>query len=99
MAELIADFVDEAERLAHQMEKAISDGAFSRVRDLALRLADSGAGFGFEAVTKAAHDALTALATSRSVAASSGPLRQLIDLCHRLGCSRAARPIRTSNAS
>jgi CheY-like chemotaxis protein len=95
MAELIADFVDEAQRLAHQMEKAISDGAFSRVRDLTLRLAGSGAGFGFEAVTKAARDALTALDTSRSVAASSGPLRRLIDLCHRLGCSRAARPIRT----
>lgn len=99
MSELIADFVDEAERLAHQMEKAISDGAFSRVRDLTQRLAASGAEFGFEAVTKAARDALAALVTSRSVAASSGPLRQLIDLCHRLGCSRAARPIRASNAS
>ncbi len=99
MSERIADFVDEAERLAHQMEKAISDGAFSRVRDLTQRLAGSGAGSGFEAVTKAARDALTALDTSRSVAASSGPLRRLIDLCHRLGCSRAARPIRASNAS
>ncbi len=95
MAELIVDFINEARRAGHQLGKAVTVGDSQRARELCLRLAGSGSGYGFDGVTGAARDALTALETSNNVLeAASGQLRRLMDICRRLGCSRAVTPVR-----
>lgn len=95
MAELIVDFINEARRAGHQLGKAVTVGDAQRARQLCLRLAGSGSGYGFDELTGAARDAITALETSNNVLeAASSPLRRLMETCQRLGCSRAVTPVR-----
>ena len=92
MAELIADFVDEALLKSHQLDKALDDEKLSGAREICLELIGSGAGFGFNAVTEAARDALTAVDTAQSNKDAQAPMRRLIGICQRLRCSNSARP-------
>jgi CheY-like chemotaxis protein len=94
MAELIADFIEQTQREAHQLEKALAGGEVSGVRELCLGLAGSGTGYGFDSLTEAARNALTALDTSQSRKDIEGPLRRLISVCQRLRCGSSVRPMR-----
>jgi len=93
MAELIADFVDEVQKKAQTLNKAIEDAELKTVRRLCLDLIGSGAGFGFDAVTEAARDALTAIDTAQTKTDADAPLRRLIAICQRLRCGSAVRPV------
>ncbi len=92
MAELIADFIEEAGRQAHQLRKALAAGDLEQTRSACLALAGSGSGFGFEPVTEAARDSLTALNTSKEREQVEGPLRRLVGICERLSCASSVRP-------
>lgn len=92
MAELVADFVEEAQRRAHQLERVIESDGLDGVREICLELMGSGAGFGFEALTEAARDAVIALDSSQSKKDSAAPLRRLASLCQRLRCGSSVRP-------
>ncbi len=95
MPELIADFVEEAQRKVIAVEKALETNELTGIRELCLELIGSGAGFGFGPVTDAARDALTALDTSQSKKDAEAPLRRLISICQRLRCGNSVRPIGT----
>ena len=92
MAELIADFIEEAGRQAHELRKALAAGDLELTRSACLALAGSGSGFGFEPVTEAARDSLTALDTSQEREQAEGPLRRLVGICERLCCGSSVRP-------
>ncbi len=94
MAELIADFVDEAQWKSALLEKALETDELASIRELCLDLIGSGAGFGFDSVTESARDALTALDTSQSRKDVEGPVRRLAALCQRLRCGSSVRPMR-----
>jgi CheY-like chemotaxis protein len=94
MSELILDFIEQAQRMAHQLEKSIDAGETSGVREICLGLAGSGSGYGFPLLTDAARDCLTALGTSQSRKDVENPLRRLVGICQRLRCGNASRPLK-----
>ena len=96
MAELIADFVDEAQKKAHLLNNAMEQAKLTAARELCLKLVGSGAGFGFDAVTEAARDALTAIDTAQAKTDADAPLRRLIAICKRLRCGSSVRPMDAS---
>ena len=92
MAELIADFVDEVQKKAHLLQKATEQAEPTAARELCLNLVGSGAGFGFDVITEAARDALTAIDTAQAKTDADAPLRRLIAICQRLRCAGSIRP-------
>ena len=93
MAELIADFVDEVQKKAQVLHKATEQAELTTVRQLCLDLIGSGSGFGFDAVTAAARDALTAIDTAQAKTDADAPLRRLVAICQRLRCGSSVRPM------
>ena len=96
MAELIADFVGDARGKAHQIEKGLEEEGLPGMREVCLELIGSGAGHGFDSVTEAARDALTALETSQKPGDGKGPLRRLMLICQQLRCGNSVRPMTDS---
>ena len=96
MAELIADFIVDAHGKAQQIDKAITRGELTGVREWCLSLMGSGSGHGFAALTEAARDALTAVDTTNSAKDAEGPLRRVVSICSRLRCESSVRPITDS---
>jgi CheY-like chemotaxis protein len=94
MPDLIVDFIEQAQRAAQQIEKSLEAGELVGMREICLRLAGSGAGFGFGTVTGAARDAQTALDTAQDRNAMTAPLRRLAAICRRLRCANTVRPTR-----
>ena len=94
MPELIFEFIEQAQRMAHQLEKSLDAGETGGVREICLGLAGSGSGYGFPLLTDAARDALTALGTSQSRQDVEAPLRRLVAICQRLRCGSASRPLK-----
>ncbi len=92
MAELVADFVDEAQRKAGQIEKAVRDDSAKAMRETCMELLGSGSGFGFAAVTEAARDAITSLDTAAETKDAHVSIRRLVAICRRLRCAGASRP-------
>ena len=92
MAELIADFVDDALRHAQHIDLALKKEDLDGMRELCLELTGLGVGFGFDSVTEAARDALTAMDLSHEEKDAVGPLRRLAAICHRLRCGSSVRP-------
>ncbi len=92
MAELITDFIEQAQRKANALEKALKDEDKGRVREAVLALMGSGAGYGFEGLTEAARATLIALETSSNLKDLEAPLRRLVAICQRLRCSSSVRP-------
>ena len=95
MPELIADFIEDAQVKAHQIDRAIKRGVLDGVRELCLSLAGSGMGHGFEALTEAARDALLALDTAAKPQDAHPPLRRVVSLCSRIRCGTSVRPARS----
>lgn len=87
MAELLIEFIEETQRLAHRLAKAASEEDFSAARELCLRLSGSGSNHGFDQLSAAARDALRALDTAGDIAASRGQIRRLISFCRRMQCT------------
>lgn len=93
MAELIADFVDEVQKKAQVLHQATEQAELTTVRQLCMDLIGSGSGFGFDAVTAAACDALTAIDTAQAKTDADAPLRRLVAICQRLRCGSSVRPM------
>jgi CheY-like chemotaxis protein len=94
MPELILEFIEQAQRMADQLERSLDAGEAGGVREICLGLAGSGSGYGFPLLTDAARDALTALGTSQSRKDFETPLRRLVTICQRLRCGNASRPMK-----
>jgi hypothetical protein len=92
MPELILEFIEQAQRMALQLEKSLDGGEVGGVREICLALAGSGSGFGFSTLTDAARDAMTAVDTSQSRQDIDAPLRRLVSICQRLRCGNTVRP-------
>jgi CheY-like chemotaxis protein len=91
---LILEFIEQAQRMAVQLEKSLDAGETGGVREICLGLAGSGSGHGFPLLTDAARDALTALGTSQSRKDVEPSLRRLVAICQRLRCGNASRPMK-----
>jgi CheY-like chemotaxis protein len=94
MPELILEFIEQAQRMAHQLEKSLEAGETGGAREICLGLAGSGSGYGFPLLTDAARDAIMALGTSQSRKDAESPLRRLVAICQRLRCGNASRPLK-----
>ena len=92
MAEIIADYLNDVQKKVRQLEKTKDHPGLTLARTISLELLDSGAGFGFDAVSDAARDALMAIDTGQSKKDAEAPLQRLIALCRRLRCGRSVRP-------
>jgi CheY-like chemotaxis protein len=99
MAELLIEYIEEAQRLSHRLTKAVEDEDFPVARELCLRLAGSGANHGFDQVSVAARDALRALDAAGDVASSLTPLRRVVSICARIRCTASLLPSRASAAA
>lgn len=93
MAELIADFIADVQGMAKLIEKAVGRGDVKGLREKCLGLMGSGSGHGFEPLTEAARDALTALDTTQSPKDAVAPLRRVVSVCRRLRCGNSVRPL------
>ena len=93
MAELIADFVDDMQKMTHQLQKAMEKTDVAAARELCVELVGSGTGFGFGSVTEAARDALTAIDTAQNKQDAKPSLKRLVGICQRLRCGSSARPM------
>jgi CheY-like chemotaxis protein len=96
MAGLLAEFIEETQRLAHRLAKAMENEQFAVVRELCLRMAGSGSNHGFDQLGVAARDAMRALDTVGEVSAAVGPLRRLVSICQRMRSSRSVPLPRSS---
>ncbi|MHC4109071.1 MAG: response regulator, partial [Planctomycetota bacterium] len=92
MGELIADFIEEAQRNVQRLEKAVAAENTATAREFLMGLMGSGSGHGFTALTEAARDALTALDTGNDLSAAAPSIRRLISVCGRLRCATSVRP-------
>ena len=92
MAEIIADYVNDVQKKVRQLEKTKDHPGTTLARTVCLDLLDSGASFGFDAVTDAARDALMAIDTGQSRKDADAPLQRLIALCRRLRCGTSVSP-------
>ncbi len=91
MRQLVADFIDEAQRKANQVEKSIG-AETGNPREACLELLGAAPGFGFDALTEAARDALTALDTTERRTDAEGALWRLVAICRRMRCATTVRP-------
>jgi CheY-like chemotaxis protein len=94
MAELVLEFIEQAQRKAIQLQRLLDAGESNGLREICLGLAGSGGGHGFPSLTEAARDALTALDTSQARHDAEAPLRRLISICQRLRCANTVRPLK-----
>jgi CheY-like chemotaxis protein len=94
MPELILEFIEQAQRMALQLERSLEGGEVGGVREICLALAGSGSGFGFSTLTDSARDAMTAMDTSQSRKDIEAPLRRLVSICQRLRCGNTVRPVK-----
>lgn len=94
MPDLILEFIEQAQRMAVQLEKSLDAGETGGVREICLGLAGSGSGHGFPVLTDAARDALTAVDTSQSRKDVEPALRRLVAICQRLRCGNTSRPMK-----
>jgi CheY-like chemotaxis protein len=94
MPELILEFIEQAQRAAHQLEKSLDAGETGGAREICLGLAGSGSGYGFPLLTDAARDAMTSVGTSQSRKDVEPALRRLVAICQRLRCGNASRPMK-----
>ncbi len=92
MPELIGEFIEQAQRMARQLEKSLDAGETGSLREICLGLAGSGRGYGFPVLTDAARDAITALDTSQNRKDCEAPLRRLGEICRRLRCGNVSPP-------
>lgn len=79
---LVERFVEEARGLATQIDFGLRNNDAVRIAKIASRLRTSGATYGFEPITAAAHAAETML-VEKGLAGASAELRRLRDLCRR----------------
>lgn len=93
MAELIVDYIEQCQRKAQALDRILKGTEVAGVREICLDLIGSGGGHGFDALTEAARDALSALETSSSRKDVEGPLRRLVSICQRLRCGTSVRPV------
>ncbi len=84
MAELLAQYIDETHRRVHDLTKAVAVGDLSVVRELCIRLAGSGANYGFDQLSAAAADALRNLDAADDLDSALVPVRRLLSICHRV---------------
>ncbi|MDY7108569.1 MAG: response regulator [Planctomycetota bacterium] len=99
MAELLIEYIDEAQRLSHRLSKAVDEEDFPAARELCLRLAGSGANHGFDQVSVAARDALRALDAAGDVTACLAPVRRVLSICARMSCTASLLPSRSALAA
>lgn len=84
VAKLIPEFIKEAERTSHNLEKAIANADVETVRSFCRSLSGSGSKCGFDAVTTAAQEALKKLDATDSIPATRDRLQHLMEICRCL---------------
>ncbi len=89
MGKLIPEFIEEAGRISHKLEKAVATEDVETVRSFCRSLSGSGRNYGFDAVAAAAREALKRLDATDSIPATQTRLQHLLEICRCLRYDRA----------
>lgn len=96
VAGLIPDFIEEADRISHKLEKAVDAADAEMVRSLCRSLSGSGSNYGFDAVSATAREALKKLDATNSIPAAQDRLQHLLEICR---CLRYDSPTASPDAT
>ncbi len=84
MLPLVQKYVEQARRIAYQLEKHLAEENLAEVRQACLNLKGSASGFGFAPVSGVAAGVLNVLDAHQSVRKAASQIRTLCILCRRL---------------
>ena len=96
VAKLIPEYIKEAGRISHKLEKAVAAADVETVRSFCHSLSGSGSDYGFDAVAAAARAALKKLDATNSIPATQVRLQHLLEICR---CLQYDRPTASRDAT
>ncbi len=91
MHELIEQYIEEAQRIAAQLQRAISEDKIDQVRELTQTIRGSAEGYGFPSLGEAAEVAVRAIDSSGSLSESIPQLRRVTLITQNLAMRESQR--------